>query len=481
MAARSVLELLHISKAAGTSMCHLAEASRCRALDFGMGRTCLLREFDDQPRWLNASHHWGAIATTAKAHTGHPIAFMLYGVPRLASRVRTCAARLQFMRKRNLDFFANEYTVYNELVLGNLTKLSTPIRASTKAVKQRQRRRRRYLHGEDGQPHAQPRQQEEEQQEQEPQAKPAKRRTAKQSAAMRLQMELERERDLGVRAAAAAADYLGHVQRITAAGAEAHPQARLEEQPAPEELGDYSAVIRGTHLCPRFAAVAVLRDPLERFRSHLLFVLQTYMGMYERRSLADAFAPWRDSPAAWRAFAPPVMDNYMVRTLAGEGAYALPYGALAAPPYMDLAKAVLAQYDVLLVLESDSAAMGRACSWGLGWSSSLDDVSSRNTSAMLLRHGVRTMAAGGGGGEPGILGIAGEALQQLLPTPPVLAELEATAVQYDRVLYDYGRLLSALDDVVWRAANATLQEPMPGLWSGPPGSAAPCGYINMRR
>ncbi|GFR44184.1 hypothetical protein Agub_g5359, partial [Astrephomene gubernaculifera] len=125
MAARGVLELMHVSKAAGTSMCRLAEASGCRALDFGSGRTCLLRQFGDQPRWLNGSHHWGELAGVAQSKSGgQPSAFLLYGLPRAATDLRTCTARMKLLRKHKLDFFANEYTVYNDLVLSNVTRHS---------------------------------------------------------------------------------------------------------------------------------------------------------------------------------------------------------------------------------------------------------------------------------------------------------------------------------------------------------------------
>lgn len=53
----------------------------------------------------------------------------------------------------------------------------------------------------------------------------------------------------------------------------------------------------------------------------------------------------------WTRLAPPLMDNYLVRTLGGEGTFVLPVGGLRPWPHVALGRLVLAQYDVLLVLE----------------------------------------------------------------------------------------------------------------------------------
>ncbi len=53
----------------------------------------------------------------------------------------------------------------------------------------------------------------------------------------------------------------------------------------------------------------------------------------------------------WTRLAPPLMDNYLMRTLGGEGTFVLPAGALRPWPHVALGRLVLAQYDVLLVLE----------------------------------------------------------------------------------------------------------------------------------
>lgn len=75
--------------------------------------------------------------------------------------------------------------------------------------------------------------------------------------------------------------------------------------------------------------------------------------MYKWPGIARAFALGRNSSAWWRAFAPPLFDNYMLRTLGGEAVFAMPHQSLetGAASYMQLAKAMLSQYDVILVLE----------------------------------------------------------------------------------------------------------------------------------
>ncbi|GFR44183.1 hypothetical protein Agub_g5358, partial [Astrephomene gubernaculifera] len=359
----------------------------------------------------------------------------------------------------------------------------------------------------------------------------------------------------------------------------------------------YSAVLRGAHVCRRFANLIVLRHPTQRLRSHLLFLAATYSQLYEPASLAAAFAPghiasspssssapslppssppslpssspssssssftaWlfsffspsprsssppsspsprnssslpspsapSSSPAArwWRRLAPPLFDNYLVRSLGGEGVFALPPGSLAGgggqeegggggageegggegraeSPYLALARTMLAQYDVILVLESPSAAVDRSSRWGLGWSAPLAAFHSRNTSKMVqgggkqeegeddsssgsgsgtnsssistdssnigsggsaIQAGIEGANSGGIGSSRGEEeeeeeGVFGGPLAHLLPAPAVLRELEADAVRHDMPLYEYGRLLAGLDDVVWRAAAEELGDP----------------------
>ncbi|EFJ41968.1 hypothetical protein VOLCADRAFT_121587 [Volvox carteri f. nagariensis] len=365
MRSRPGLEFLHVSKAAGTSMCRLAEVSGCRAQDFSMGRTCIMRDFDDQPRWINGTHHWTLIAPAAEPWGSHPYAFLLYGVPRHPKRKRTCSARLAALEKYRLNFFANEYTIYNdrtmyeEPVLNEATGDALSADAST----------------DDDVPPSPP----------SPRAPPSP-----------------------------------------------------PSPPAPPQ------------------------DPAERFMSHLKFIAQTYGTMYKWPGIAKAFAPGRNSAEWWRAFVPALFDNYMLRSLGGEAVFAMSYESLekGAASYMMLAKAVLAQYDSILVLEVDEGAHRRAVHFGLAWRHQLTEFQLRNSSSLLKK--LQDMQVGA-------------QLGALLPDEALMEHLVEDAVRYDNELYSYGALLAGLDDVVWGMAEAALGEPMPGFWTSEDGYR--CGYI----
>ncbi len=95
------------------------------------------------------------------------------------------------------------------------------------------------------------------------------------------------------------------------------------------------------------------RDPAERFNSHLKFIVQTYGAMYKWPGIAAAFAPGRKDGGWWRAFVPALFDNYMTRSLGGEAVLAMSPELLeaGAAMYVQLARVMLAQYDVVMVLE----------------------------------------------------------------------------------------------------------------------------------
>lgn len=68
----------------------------------------------------------------------------------------------------------------------------------------------------------------------------------------------------------------------------------------------------------------------------------------------------------------------------------------------------------------------------------------------------------------------GGKLGLLLPEEQLLEQLKQAAVHYDNELYMYGALLAGLDDVVWRVAEESLGEPLPGFRTG---NGPPCGYM----
>ncbi|GIL53712.1 hypothetical protein Vafri_9167 [Volvox africanus] len=348
MRSRIALEFLHISKAAGTSMCHLAEVSGCHAQDFSMGRTCLMRDFDDQPRWINGTHHWKLIAPAAEPWGAHPYAFLLYGVPRLPNRKRTCSARLGMLEKHRLNFFANEYTIYNNLTayiepeenddddeggglrgVGVVGTVNAPPLPPSPPVPR---------------PPPAP-----------PQSVIFEETAARYASYVSQLVGADSGRRARYKSAGGSSSRSRSLK--SAGSSRGESRSRTLRSGSSVKGGSrsrrVSAVIGGAALCPFFANVVVLRDPAERFMSHLKFIAQTYGTKYKWPGIAQAFAPGRNSSDWWRAFIPPLFDNYMLRTLAGEAAFAMSHEALGAgaESYMQLAKAMLAQYDVLLVLE----------------------------------------------------------------------------------------------------------------------------------
>eukprot|EP00198_Chlamydomonas_reinhardtii_P012983 XP_001702320.1 predicted protein [Chlamydomonas reinhardtii] len=56
-AAKGAIEFLHISKSGGTSMCTVADANGCSAESTSNFGNCMVRRFDDRPRWVSATAH----------------------------------------------------------------------------------------------------------------------------------------------------------------------------------------------------------------------------------------------------------------------------------------------------------------------------------------------------------------------------------------------------------------------------------------
>ncbi|GIM05456.1 hypothetical protein Vretimale_9895 [Volvox reticuliferus] len=460
MRARIALEFLHISKAAGTSMCHLAEVSGCRTLDFSMGRTCLMRDFDDQPRWINGTHHWKLIAPVAEPWGAHPYAFLLYGVPRLPNRKRTCFARHDYLAKHNWNFFANEYTIYNNLTAyfepeedddedgaglgagGKVGAVSAPLSPPSPPVPR---------------PPPAP-----------PQSVTFEEKAAR-YASFVMQLVAADSGKAGQHRFAgssrSSSSSRSRSLRSTDSSSSSSDGRSLRSSRSRSRSRRVSAISGGAALCPSFANVVVLRDPAERFLSHLKFIAQTYGTKYKWPSIAQAFAPGRNSSDWWRAFIPPLFDNYVLRTLAGEAVFAMSYEALeaGAESYMELAKVMLAQYDVILILEVNETLHRRAVHFGLAWRHLLTEFQLRNASVLL-----KTLYE---------MRIYGAQLASLLPDESLLEQLKPAAVRYDNSLYSYGTLLAGLDDVVWRSAEAALGEPMPGFHDG---VGYGCGYIHTQ-
>lgn len=97
--------------------------------------------------------------------------------------------------------------------------------------------------------------------------------------------------------------------------------------------------------------------------------------------------------------------------------------------------------------------MARSTQYGLGWPLSLADLGTRHreANASLSRPSARENE---------------KAVDAMWPTDRLLDRMTQQATGLDIQLYTYGRLLAALDDVVWRSARANGMEPYPGSGKG---------------
>ncbi|GFR40507.1 hypothetical protein Agub_g1076, partial [Astrephomene gubernaculifera] len=101
---KGVIDFFHVSKAGGTTFCQLAKLNGCRTQSFAARRNCLVREFDDVPRWVNNSLH----VSLAPEGLRTPW-FANWGKPRNSV---SCRIRKRFLLRRRYNIFANEFTLY---------------------------------------------------------------------------------------------------------------------------------------------------------------------------------------------------------------------------------------------------------------------------------------------------------------------------------------------------------------------------------
>ncbi|KAG1672241.1 hypothetical protein FOA52_002942 [Chlamydomonas sp. UWO 241] len=104
MARRGLLNHMHVSKSAGTTLCTLSARNGCRTRDSTPVGNCIVRGFDDKPRWVSKKEH---------RKLGLPMDFLAGFVREWPGDKRSpdleCAARADALRKRNWTYFANEY------------------------------------------------------------------------------------------------------------------------------------------------------------------------------------------------------------------------------------------------------------------------------------------------------------------------------------------------------------------------------------
>jgi len=97
------IEFFHVSKAGGSETCELAISNGARVSSEAIGTNCLIKQFDDYPRWAQPN--------VGRHHLHGDIDFATRGP---AQRTLTCGEREQFLNAHSIKFFAKEYVVSPE-------------------------------------------------------------------------------------------------------------------------------------------------------------------------------------------------------------------------------------------------------------------------------------------------------------------------------------------------------------------------------
>ncbi|KAG2438187.1 hypothetical protein HXX76_005793 [Chlamydomonas incerta] len=177
------------------------------------------------------------------------------------------------------------------------------------------------------------------------------------------------------------------------------------------------------HACGNMLTALQLRHPYSRVLSHVKHMWHAYT--VHCRDDRHLYFPAGHNATHWARLLAAPLDNYLVRSLAGEGVFGLASGGVR-QEHMALARVLLMQqYDVLLVLE-DPSISHTALSYGLGWAEQELHVNSAQAR----------------GPEPGND-------DGLPPDPEILYELN----RLDLELYRFGVAMAQLDAVVYDAAQ----------------------------
>ncbi|GLC38757.1 hypothetical protein PLESTM_000772600 [Pleodorina starrii] len=201
----------------------------------------------------------------------------------------------------------------------------------------------------------------------------------------------------------------------------------------------------GTHICPQFVNIINVREPLARLTSNIQYmILRLRTLLFSKPPASELFSKvfCNATAAFWEEFSPPVVDNYNIRTLVGEGAYHTPlYGIGEA--HEALAKQLLVQYDLVLDLNAGDAAADLLMRQGLGWNKTLAEVRVW-TAEQVARH-------------------AGLDLETDCPLGNLKPLFERQ--KYDQRWYSFGRSLSRLDQLFLSAAAHMGLRLWPAEWA----------------
>lgn len=183
------------------------------------------------------------------------------------------------------------------------------------------------------------------------------------------------------------------------------------------------------HLCHHSVNVLQLRHPHHRLQSHLRWIWLMYRLSYGN-NITSFFPSMKDGGQSvardWEELAPAPTHNYYTRSLLGEATYRLPPENLT-ERHLHLARLVISQFDVLLLLE-EPAMNDLLFQFALGWKFTLSSVKARSAD-----------------------GVESEALVGFALPSDFKAMLARNAI--DLELYKFGFMLSLMDAVVFDIAK----------------------------
>lgn len=104
-ALKGAVQFFHVSKSGGTNLCQSAEANGCSSRGFDYKTNCLMREFNDQPRWVTYNaHKYVQYRMSSRQALPWFVNFHTFR-PNLS-----CQLRHAYLIQNNVTFYANEYT-----------------------------------------------------------------------------------------------------------------------------------------------------------------------------------------------------------------------------------------------------------------------------------------------------------------------------------------------------------------------------------
>ncbi|PNG99943.1 hypothetical protein TSOC_014262, partial [Tetrabaena socialis] len=90
------------------------------------------------------------------------------------------------------------------------------------------------------------------------------------------------------------------------------------------------------------------------------------------------------SRSFWEALAPPITDNYVVRSFLGEAGFHSPLGSIG-PEAVGVGRGLLLQFDMVLDLDAGAAATDRAMYQGMRWPATLAQAHRLDSHAIAQR------------------------------------------------------------------------------------------------